>query len=93
MDAFYKQEEFKQNNQDRIEKSVQRFRALAPCVIADTLIQLLNYSLIDKFIEMSEFVYNNDINQTVLNKLDLLCDEAEEYLKSDEYNAIKRMRF
>ena len=93
MDAFYKQERFKQNNQDRIEKSVQRFQSLAPRVIANTLIQLLNYSLIDKFIEMSEFVHNNDINQTVLNKLDLLCDEAEEYLKSDEYNKIKRMRF
>lgn len=93
MDVFYKQEAFKQNNQDRIEKSVQRFKVLAPKVIANTLIQLLNYSLIDRFIEMSEFVHNDDINQTVLDKLDSLCDEAEEYLKSDEYNTIKRMRF
>lgn len=72
-------------NKEEINHIVECFKSISSKVISNTFIQINNFDLIERFIDLSDYVYNNDITETSLNKIKSLLDDTNIYLSSQKY--------
>lgn len=93
MDIRFEQAVFLQQNKDNIDCIVNEFKYICPKVMSNTLVQMTNPDLIQRIIDASEFVYNNDITPTSLKMIVDVIEESDEYVKRSDFircsNAIK----
>ena len=93
MDIRFEQAVFLQQNKDNIDCIVDEFKHICPKVMSNTLVQMTNPDLIQRIIDASEFVYNNDITPTSLKMIVDVIEESDEYVKRHDFircsNAIK----
>lgn len=84
-DILFEQIVWAQEREDEIKQADERFRrALAYCS-RNTLFQLYHFDIIERGFDLSDYVYNNDWNATVLKKVKEYVEEVTEILQSDEF--------
>lgn len=95
MDIRFEQAIFIQKNKSNIDCIVNEFKHICPKIMSNTLVQMTNQDLISRIIDVSEFVYNNDITPTSLKMIVDVIEESEEYIKRSDFircsNAIKEL--
>lgn len=64
-------------------------------VISNTLVQMTNPELIEKIVDVGEFVYNDDITPTSLNLIKETLEEVQAYVRGGDFvrceNAVKEL--
>ena len=84
-DIKYQTAIYLNQNQDLIKEVTENFRTLSCRIMSDTLIQLDNFNLIEKYIDLNDYVMNGDITETTIKKMIELMEETKSYLSSKEY--------
>ena len=84
-DISFAQVVWAQNREDEIEQANERFRRTLAYCSSNTLFQLLHFDLIEKGIDLSDCVFNNDWNATVLKKVKEYVEEVTKILQGDEF--------
>ena len=84
-DISFAQVVWAQNREDEIEQANERFRRTLAYCSSNTLFQLLHFDLIEKGIDLSDYVFNNDWNATVLKKVKEYVEEVTKILQGDEF--------
>ena len=84
-DITFAQVVWAQNKEDEIPQANERFRRILESCSSNTLFQLLHFDLIEKGIDLSDYVFNNDWNTTVLKKVKEYIEEVTQVLQGDEF--------
>lgn len=91
----FEQAVFLQENRSEIEQVKEQWNQVTGKVISNTLVQLTNPGLIDRIVEVGEFVYNDDITPTSLNLIKHTLEEVQGYVRGDDFvrceNAVKEL--
>lgn len=91
----FEQAAFLQENRSEIEQVKKQWKRVTGKVISNTLVQMTNPELIEKIVEVGEFVYNDDITPTSLNLIKRTLEEAQSYVRGDDFvrceNAIREL--
>lgn len=91
----FEQAVFLQENRSEIEQVKEQWQRVTSKVVSNTLVQMANPELIDRIIEVGEFVYNDDITPTSLNLIKRTLEEAQSYVRGDDFvrceNAVKEL--
>ena len=59
--------------------------------MADTLFQLTNFDLIEKGIDISDYVINKDINSTTFDKMKKWSDNVECIINDEKFNETQKI--
>lgn len=97
----FEQAVFLQEHRSEVEAVKEQFQMVIGMVISNTLVQmppyhrtytlpLANPELIDRMIEASEFVYNDDITPTSLKLIMRVAEDAQEYVGSSDFTRCKQ---
>lgn len=78
-----------QEREDEIKQANERFRRILESCSCNSLFQLLHFDLIERGIDLSDYVFNNDWNDTVLKKVKKYVEDVTEILQSDEFKKNK----
>ena len=81
----FEQAVFLQENADEIAQIKQAWDRMAGSVISNTLVQITNPELIERVVEVGEFIYNDDITPTSLRLIKSTMLEVTEYLHSEDF--------
>lgn len=87
----FEQAVFLQENRSEIEQVKEQWNRVTGKVISNTLVQMTNPGLIDRIIEVGEFVYNDDITPTSLNLIKRTLEEAQSYVRETNLYAVKTL--
>ena len=81
----FEQAVFLKENRSEIEQVKEEWKRATAKVLSNTLVQMANPGLIDKIIEVGEFVYNDDITPTSLNLIKDTLKGVREYVGSSDF--------
>lgn len=81
----FEQAVFLQEHKSEIEQVKEQWKRMAGKVISNTLVQLTNPDLIEKIVDVGEFVYNNDITPTSMNLIKRTLEEVQTYIHDDDF--------
>ena len=91
----FEQAVFLKENRSEIEQVKEQWNSVTSKVISNTLVQMTNPELIEKIVDVGEFVYNDDITPTSLNLIKRTLEEAQSYVRGDDFvrceNAVKEL--
>lgn len=83
----FNQAVFQQQNHDEIQSVKDAFQEkFLGKAMRNTLFQFSHFDIINKGLELSEYIMNDDISQTTLKKLNEFLTELTDILESDEFN-------
>ena len=81
----FEQAVFLKENRSEIEQVKEEWGRATAKVLSNTLVQMANPGLIDKIIEVGEFVYNDDITPTSLNLIKDTLEDVRGYVGSADF--------
>lgn len=88
MDITFQNASYIIENKDEIKELIKKFKYLSPKIISNTLIQLENFELIEKYIDIAEYVYNDELTPTTIKKIRELINITTDYLNSSKYKEL-----
>lgn len=81
----FEQAAFLQEHRSEVEAVKEQWEIITGKVISNTLVQLTNFQLIERIVEVGEFVYNDDITPTSLKLITSVIEDAQEYVGSSDF--------
>lgn len=81
----FEQAVFLHEHRSEVEAVKEQFKRTIGKVISNTLVQMANPGLIDRLLEVGEFVYNDDITPTSLKLITSVIEDAQEYVGGSDF--------
>lgn len=91
MDITFQNVSYIIENKDEIKELIKKFEYLSSMIISNTLIQLDNFELIDKYIDIAEYVHNEELTPTTIKRLRELINQTTDYLNSSKYKELNSL--
>ena len=91
----FEQAVFLKENRSEIEQIKEQWNRVTSKVVSNTLVQMTNPELIEKIVDVGEFVYSDDITPTSLNLIRRTLEEVQAYVRGEDFvrckNAVKEL--